>query len=443
MSGALTVGQELPPCAILAGVWTRGITARVALRVTLVFLIVSTTVLQRFGLNLGDYSLNASLSAIYVFLLVALLGGVLQLSSTRLLLYGASLAVATCSLLVNGAFSDADRSSFSSLMLLASMYLPFLFVVKRGTVAKIDTQFVLEAFSNVALFCALCGIVQFYAQFVIGADWLFDYTPYVPEVLRGPTGYNTVIPVGAYFKSNGFFFREPSGFSFLMAFAWIAEWTSLRRTTRLFAFGLALLLTYSGTGILTLLIAMLFPLGKRTVLQVVVLGAAGAFAIWALGDVLNLAYTLGRIDEFGSERSSAYIRYVAPFRLVADTLTREPWTLLIGHGPGTISRELRSYEFHDPTWAKLLFEYGVLGFSTFLALFLNTLRRAHIPIQIRAALFFAWLLMGGHLLSPEQNFLTLGLVGLWAALPREPGASSERAAQPDLPYMLVRTKPAS
>jgi hypothetical protein len=72
----------------------------------------------------------------------------------------------------------------------------------------------------------------------------------------------------------------------------------------------------------------------------------------------------------------------------------------------------RSYEFHDPTWAKLLFEYGALGFVTFVGLFLTALRRPGIPLQLRAALFWGWLIMGGHLLSPEQNFLTLMLVGL-------------------------------
>jgi hypothetical protein len=73
------------------------------------------------------------------------------------------------------------------------------------------------------------------------------------------------------------------------------------------------------------------------------------------------------------------------------------------------------YEFHDPTWAKLIFEYGLLGFAAFVALFLVALHRAQPPLRARAMLFGGWLLMGGHLLSPEQNFLTLALVGLLPA----------------------------
>jgi hypothetical protein len=98
--------------------------------------------------------------------------------------------------------------------------------------------------------------------------------------------------------------------------------------------------------------------------------------------------------------------------LIGSTIGTDAWTAWVGHGPGTISREMQGYLFHDPTWAKLLFEYGVFGFVGFPALFLVALRRRDVPVQIRAIMFFAWLLMGGHLLSPELNFLMLALIGL-------------------------------
>jgi O-antigen ligase len=201
----------------------------------------------------------------------------------------------------------------------------------------------------------------------------------------------------------------------MMALACIVEAATHRRVRRIACFGFALLLTYSGTGILALLIGMLFPLGKKTLLRVLALGCAASVVLLLLGNVLNLSFTLGRIDEFGSERSSAYIRYIAPLRLVTETFDASAWSAWLGHGPGAISRETRGYEFHDPTWAKLLFEYGALGFIAFLGLFLVALAQRGVPAQIRAALFFAWLMMGGHLLSPEQNFLTLALVGLLGA----------------------------
>jgi hypothetical protein len=383
------------------------------LRASIVFLLLSTTVLQRFGLNLGSYSANVTLLAMYAVLGIAVASGRLSFSMDRVFIYVLSIALAAGSMLANVNLAQIDRSSFSSLILLAAMFFPFVFVLVPDPQGRNDADWVMRAFLNVALFCAVAGIAQFFAQFVVRPPWLFDFTEYIPYVMRGPSGYNTVIPVGSLFKSNGFFFREPSLFSFVMALALLAEGLLYRRMVRIAIFGLALLLTYSGTGILTLFIGLLFPLGLRTLLRLGAVALIGGLAVLLLGDVLNLSFTLGRIGEFGSERSSAYIRYIAPFRVIADTMVSDIWTFWLGHGPGTIYRlgPSSSYEFHDPTWAKLLFEYGVLGFVAFVAMFLVMLNRPRIPIQVRAALFFSWLIMGGHLLMPENNYLALVVVG--------------------------------
>ena len=376
-----------------------------AAKVGVTALLVSVTVLQRLGINFGSYSLNVALPAMYGLLIVAALTGVLAVSAPRLILYGVCASIALASTIVN-----AERSSVSSLLLLIAMYLPFIFVLTPASGATQDG--VLQTFLNLALLFALAGVAQFYAQFIVHADWLFDFTGYLPSLLRGPSGFNTVIPVGALYKSNGFFFREPSLFSFVMALALMAESLSYRRVGRLICFGLALLLTYSGTGLLALLIGMLIPMNRKTMLRLSLLACLGGAAFLLLDDALNLSFTLGRLDEFGSESSSAYIRYIAPARLIAETWSAEPWTLWLGHGPGTILRKEAGFEFHDPTWAKLVYEYGVLGFVAVVTLFLLALRRPTVPMRVRAMLFAAWLVMGGHLLSPEQNFLTVALLGL-------------------------------
>jgi len=403
----------------------------VALRMALSCLLLSTTVLQRFGINFGSYSLNFALLGMYGCIAVAAASRALALSERRLVLYVSCVTVAFASLLLNANLAQPDRSSLASFLLLVVMYLPFIFVIRSD--AAPDARWVLRHFLDLALFCALAGILQFGAQFIVKADWLFDFSAHVPAFLRGPSGFNTVIPVGALFKSNGFFFREPSGFSFLMALALICEATLYRRVTRMLCFALALLLTYSGTGLLALLIAVLFPLGRKTLLRLAVLGCLGAATLLLLGDVLNLSFTLGRIQEFGAERSSAYIRFIAPLKVIRDTLDTDPWTPWLGQGPGSIFRQTVPYEFHDPTWAKLMVEYGVVGWVLFVALFLVLLSRSRLPIQIRATLFFSWLIMGGHLLSPEVNFMTLALVGLLPDAPGEP--LSSRSAEP-APYGL-------
>jgi hypothetical protein len=368
-------------------------------------LLAAVTVLQRFGLNFGSYSLNVGLPAIYLLLVTAALSGVLVLSPARLVLF----AICGCLALLSTLANDSTASG-SSLMLLIVMYLPFIFVLTPGS--GLDRARVTRAFSNLAFACALAGIVQFYAQLVVHADWLFDFTRFVPAALRGPQGFNTAIPIGSLYKSNGFFFREPSGFSFAMALGLMTEWLSHRRLVRIAAFVLALLLSYSGTGLLALCIGTLLPPNRKTLVSAALALGAGALVLWLFGDALNLSFTLNRASEFDSERSSGYIRYIAPLHLLLDAARADPSSLWLGHGPGTIFHAQTGYEFHDPTWAKLIFEYGVPGFVAFVALFASTLVAPKAPARIRIMLFAAWLIMGGHLLSPEQNFLTLALVGL-------------------------------
>jgi hypothetical protein len=310
--------------------------------------------------------------------------------------------------------------------LLGLLYFPFVFSL-RGPRAP-HARWALQHLLDIALVCAVFGIAQFLAQFFLHERWLFDFTPYLPSVMQGPSGYNTVIPVGAWYKSNGFFFREPSGFSFLMALALIAEWQLSRRAVRLLCYGLALLLTYSGTGILALLVATLVPFGAGTLLRLGGLSAAGGISWLVLGSTLNLSFTLERVQEFGSERSSAYIRYLAPLRLVRETFASELWTPWLGQGPGAIFRRAVGYEFHDPTWAKLLVEYGAIGALCFVTLVLGVLKQRELPLQVRATLFACWLVMGGHLLSPEVNFMLLALAGL---LP-EAAASAQNSLHAEL-----------
>ena len=370
-----------------------------------VALILAVTVLQRFGLNFGDYSLNAALLAMFGLLVVAGLTGVLAVSPRRLVLYGICIGVALTSALVN-----ESTSSVTSLALLMAMYLPFIFVLTPA--AGLSPTRAHQLFLDVAALCAVAGVAQFYAQFVFHGDWLFDFTPYVPAFLRGPSGYNTVIRAGGSLKSNGFFFREPSGFSFVMALGLMMECLSHRRWLRVAFLGLALLLTYSGTGLLALVVGLCVPMNGRNFLRVLLVAAVAAALFFLLEEPLNLSFTTARLNEFGSQTSSGYIRYVAPGRLIADTAASAPWTLWLGHGPGTIFRQDVGYEFHDPTWAKLIFEYGVVGLVAFLALFLASLGGRSAPLRVQAMLFAGWLIMGGHLLSPEQNFMTLGLLGL-------------------------------
>ncbi|MFO1204347.1 MAG: hypothetical protein U1E63_01075 [Burkholderiales bacterium] len=382
----------------------------------IIALFLAVTVFSRFGINLGSYPLSFSLFIAYGLVIIALASGNLAISPSRLLVYCSGVVIGIVSLVVNTSFAPADRSSATSLLLLMVIYLPLVFVLWPTANQEQELRWTMRVFSNIAFFCGIAGIAQFFAQFVIHADWLFDFTPYIPTALQQGGIYNTVIPVGSLYKSNGFFFREPSGASFVMALALLVEMSFFHRPLRMVTFALALVVTYSGTGLLALMIGFLFSVRPQTVGRLTLVAIVGGLCAWAASDVLNLSFTLNRIHEFTEERSSAYIRYVAPMRLVNDILFDHPWSFWIGFGPGTISRLSQTdYEFHDPTWAKLLVEYGILGFAAFLTLITACIRRRALPLQVQAVLFFSWLVMGGHLLTPDAVYLVVVLGGIVGA----------------------------
>lgn len=384
------------------------------------FLLFSLLVLVRFGINLGSFSLEPSVIAMYLLLAIGLTQAAFRVSLARAALYGLCIALGGLSLYANLLWGARPNTSFGSLALIGLLYFPYVFVLRQGALSEDDTRFAYGVFLNLSLFVACAGVLQFFVQFVYRPAWLFDFAQVIPSAIRGSTRYNTVIPVSTFFKSNGFFLAEPSGFGFLMGLALIAELHFARRSIYLALFGLGLLVSYSGTGLLALCLGVLFPLNFRTVLRVLTFGAIGGVIFYLLGDALNLGLTLERVGEFDSDRkhSSGHIRYIAPMRLLVDTFLREPWTPLLGHGPGSISREVQIYEFFDPTWAKLVFEYGLLGTTAFLALFITAFKNPRVSPSVRAIFFFSWLVMGGHLLSAGNNYLILALAGM---LPRIPG----------------------
>ena len=275
---------------------------------------------------------------------------------------------------------------------------------------------------------------QVYLQFVIHGQWLFDYTYLIPEVLRGTSNFNTVYNIGLFTKANGFFLREPSEFSLLMAMAIIVEWSRQRRPWCLACFVMGLLLAYSGTGILTLAIGLLVPFNYKVLIRIVAALAVAALVVFVAGDALRLDLIMRRIHEFGSSKSSGYMRYIAPAFLVEDGFNDTPWTPWVGHGPGLISRVAARYLSHDPTWAKALFEYGGVGFVLVCALLISSLYKPLVPLRLRVVLFVTWLVTGGHLLSAPSVATRLCLVGfLPSLLPSQPAAEREKRAQPRAP----------
>jgi hypothetical protein len=394
-------------------------------RFAVVLVIVSFTIFQRFGVNVGVYSIDLALIGQYVLVASLLLTGVAWADHTGLILFIACVVVAIASYLLN--IQDA---SIGSLALLLIVYLPFVFHVRPDVDIDSGWRWTLKVYSNVALFCALSGIVQFLAQFAIHQPWLFNFIGDIPPAIRGNNDpYNTVIVVGSLYKSNGFFFVEPSHFSQTMGIALIVEIVVFKRLLRIGLLACALLLSYSGTGLGVLLIAMMFPLGRKTVIRLALLAGVGLAIYWGLGDLLNLSFMVKRVDEFNEAGSSGFARFVSPMLLIWWQIDVDAWSAILGHGPGmilrTIERMPRSREYFDPTWAKLVFDYGALGLIGFSLFIVRTLNQSRAPAELRAGLFTTWLVMGGYLLIPLKTAELQVLALMWPA----GAALSQRSAR--------------
>ena len=275
-------------------------------------------------------------------------------------------------------------------------------------------RWLVQAYIGFALCLAVVGIAQFFAQFVVRPVWLFDYTPFIPAPIRGSGVWNTVNPAGDWIKSNGFFLREPSIFSVAMAFALICELAVDRRRWVAGLLATALVLTYSGSGLLLLALAMLFPLGRRSLPRIVACAAAAAAVYFLFGEALNLGYTVERVNEVNSGRTSAYCRFVYPNVLILQNLDASAWASLLGNGPGTMPKlDAFCADGVETTYAKAIFEYGLAGALAFAVLIIGALNRSAAPVRIRVALGVMWLLLGGNLLTSEFLLLIFLLSAMW------------------------------
>jgi len=391
----------------------------------IVFAMLALTLLDRFGLAVSSsFSIHPTFIAMYAIAAAIAFTGAGRLNPGMGLLYVGIATVSGLSLVANASFDFRQVATISSWLLLVVLYAPFIIVMDYGAGSAEAWQRCMRLLVAFMLGCGIAGIAQYFAQYAIHAPWLFDFTPMIPKALRGSGTYNTTNVVGEHIKSNGFFLREASGFSFYMALALLLESALDRRKWVMAVLGLAVLLSYSGSGLLVLAVAMLFPLGQRTLWRVLAAVLVAGAAVLLLGDVLNLNYTLGRVDEFGSDRSSAYCRFIAPGKLVIEQIDSSSWTSLLGHGPGTTQK---MFDVCETTYGKLVFEYGLLGTLAFGTLVGVAIHRSGAPIRVRVALTLQWLLLGGNLLAPESLLLIFLVCAMWPRL----GSTNLPAARPD------------
>jgi hypothetical protein len=374
-------------------------------------LLFSCIFLQRFGIPASEtQTISIPFVMGYLVFGYLLLRGRMFVSPGLLVGYCAAMALITLSFVA----SDIVPSLLSYFYLL-SIYLLYVFKLRYREGCF---EHAVDVFQNFMLVAAIFGIAQFVGQFFLDRELVFPIDTFLPPEILLTETFNIIIPLtyeSEIMKSNGVFFLEPSFFSQFLAIAIVAELTTRQRMRRLLVYGTGLLVAYSGTGLG--LVAVLLPwiLYRRGNVQLLVWGFIGIGFLAIAGDALNLDAVTNRLGEFDETQSSGFARFISPILLIRDFLLDSAKGFFFGLGAGSIedvmtASRVNDYLSHDPTWIKLLIEYGFLAFMTVMAFVLMALGHGNRHPVIFVAVTLTFLVLGGYLLNGTMHVLFVTLM---------------------------------
>ncbi|WP_159993415.1 hypothetical protein [Roseomonas sp. 18066] len=388
-------------------------------------LLLSATVLQKVavpGTGGSETAMPISLLLMPLLMLCGIGAGVMLVDGRRLAAYLVFMACSAVSFLL----SESLRLSMTGWIFVAVMQACFVFRFAPG---RFDFARTLRLLSNMAVGFSAIGVAQFCAQFVVGREMAFFMEHYLPPGML-MSGYNFMIPLvwdSPILKSNGVVFAEPSFFCQFLAIGLIGELLRTARPWRLAVIGLGLIASYSGTGLMTLAIFLPWYILDRRRYDLLLLGALGlALLASQAGDALQLSAITDRTAEFSNPNSSAFGRFFSIFMVLQDYILTDLPTLLFGRGPGSVMEffDQLHYGAFDPTWGKVFYEYGLVGFTAYFTFFTVSFLMAR--REMRVPLAFTYLFLGGYLVNVSIISMLLALVSLpavhRAALGRERSA---------------------
>jgi hypothetical protein len=308
--------------------------------------------------------------------------------------------------------------SIPSLLLLIILHLPYAFGPRPGF-ARPGAELVF--FQKISLLVAALGLIQFAAQFVIGSKYAFPVDNFLPTTLlphgynNVPHGYNSLNPLhpgSDIYKSNGVFFREPAAFCQLIAISVIIEMTYFRNWKRLALFLAAIAVTFSGTGLIILFVLTPFYLLQKRHFLVLFIGAILVLTAGFWTPLVGLEATYTRTSEFFNPHASGFARFLGALPLLDKFIWPDLTTTLFGRGAGSVIKSITDLDHaaHNPTWVKIIFEFGLVGFYTYAIFFACILLTPRRSGYLKAALAIQFVLLGEYVLSPTVHGILLGLL---------------------------------
>ncbi len=379
-------------------------------KLLLIAMLICATFLQKIAIPIGNIQIFLSLPLILSITAFGFITKRLELKRDNLLLYLVMVSV-LCLTQILG----ENSFSIASILLLIVIHVPYAFGFGKGKILA-GVQFIY--FQRIMVIIGIIGICQYILQFIIGSNiaYFLDLMPMQSIIMQG---YNGTIPLSygsSIFKSNGFFLQEPSNFSQLLAVAIIVEIIYFKNWKRIILFVSAIAITFSGTGLIILF--ALVPIYLAQHRKFITLGILLLFVVTApiWSPIIGVDKTVNRASEITSTNSSAYARFISIIPTLNEYILPETKTALFGLGAGSIIRSLGGgnvdYAWHNPSWGKMVFEYGIIGALAYFIFIVFVLFKGAGSNYIKFALLIQLMILGEYVLTPTLHSLALPLV-IW------------------------------
>jgi hypothetical protein len=355
--------------------------------------IISVLFLSQIAYNIGSFPASTDLISYAVVTFYLLTSGYASIGLLSFTLFIIALALACF-----GTLTATSVTSWTSLLLLFVLYLPFSIRLKSRPAAVHD--YILQAFVSAGTAIAGIAVVQIILVNALKLSFLTNIYFILPEAIRGAGFYTFVREGGGIIKANGFFLRESADLSIIVALALVIEYGSRARLRTMGILVAGLLCSLSGSGLLAIAAGLLLPRSLARIPLFVVYLASLVLALLLLYNlnIPGLDLWFDRLSEFQTPNTSAYARFVAPMEMITHSFDDGVITTWLGNGAGSYQRDVSqlrfAYEVNDPTWAKLTYEYGVLGFGLIAAILVQRLYSSRLRVEICNYLLFSWLSIG-------------------------------------------------
>jgi hypothetical protein len=380
-------------------------------------MVISTIMLSRFAIPLGGDK-QIPVSFVVGLLHLAVIATLTGCTFSPRRLVATTLAVLVVffeTLLVHRHFSAL------SVAYVFAIYMPL--ALSTSLDPGILMKKVWDTFITMATVLGALALVQVGVQ-VAHPGLFLDPISLVPERFL-LSNYNTTYPVlrGVLelLKPNGMFTVEPSFLSQILGLGLLGELIFQRRPIRIVLLGASLISAFSGTGLLIVLVSLLFLPNPRAILATVLVAAAAAEFVNVSGYGEAFA---SRTTELSHPGTSGHERFVAPFTAIIDSWSESIPIALFGHGAGQVTTIDNGLDANYSAIPKVALEYGIVGLAAFVLMWISMFQGLAMHRALVVALLLYYLIVSGALLQPFTVFSLWGLTLGFARKRGEPGGSS-------------------